>query len=30
MAKITIETFVNTDIQACFDLARNIDFHKES
>lgn len=30
MAKITIETYVKNDIQTCFDLARDIDFHKES
>ncbi len=30
MAKIILQTFVRSDCQTCFDLARNIDFHKES
>jgi len=30
MPLIEIKTLVNADIKTCFDLARNIDFHKES
>ena len=30
MALIEIQTLVNADIKICFDLARNIDFHKTS
>lgn len=30
MPLIEIKTIVNADIQTCFDLARNIDFHKAS
>ena len=30
MSLIEIKTLINSDIKTCFDLARNIDFHKES
>jgi ligand-binding SRPBCC domain-containing protein len=30
MPLIEIHTLINADIEKCFDLARNIDFHKES
>ena len=30
MPCIKIETFIKADIETCFDLARNIDFHQES
>ena len=30
MPLITIKTIINADIQTCFDLSRNIDFHKMS
>ena len=30
MPLIEIKTLINADIKTCFDLARNIDFHKES
>ncbi|MDO5968797.1 SRPBCC family protein [Flavivirga aquimarina] len=30
MPVIIIETKINADIKICFDLSRNIDFHKES
>lgn len=30
MPTITIKTLINADIQSCFDLSRNIDFHKAS
>ena len=30
MASIQVETTINADLQACFDLVRNIDFHQES
>ena len=30
MPTIEIKTHIKADIQTCFDLARNIDFHKES
>ena len=30
MPQIEIETVINSDIKACFDLARNIDFHQDS
>jgi ligand-binding SRPBCC domain-containing protein len=30
MAVIRIKTYINADIQTCFDLSRNIDFHKVS
>jgi ligand-binding SRPBCC domain-containing protein len=30
MPLIKLQTRINADIQTCFDLARNIDFHKES
>ena len=30
MATIEIKTFIKADLKTCFDLARNIDFHKAS
>ena len=30
MELITLHTFINADINTCFDLAPNIDFHQES
>ncbi len=30
MPLITIRTIINADMETCFDLARNIDFHKQS
>ena len=30
MPSIQVETTINADLQTCFDLARNIDFHQES
>lgn len=30
MPLIQVQTHINADLQLCFDLARNIDFHKES
>nr|WP_321225937.1 hypothetical protein [uncultured Psychroserpens sp.] len=30
MPTIEIKTYISADIQTCFDLARNIDFHKAS
>lgn len=30
MPLIQVQTHINADLQVCFDLARNIDFHKES
>ncbi|SDS43873.1 hypothetical protein SAMN04515667_2180 [Formosa sp. Hel1_31_208] len=30
MPLIEINTFINADLQTCFDLARNIDFHQTS
>ena len=30
MELITLQIFINADIQTCFDLARNIDFHQKS
>lgn len=30
MPLIEIHTLINADIEKCFDIARNIDFHKES
>ena len=30
MPLIEIKTLINSDIKTCFDLARDIDFHKES
>ena len=30
MPLVQIETFINADIQTCFDLARNVDFYQKS
>ena len=30
MPLIELRTIIDADIKTCFDLARNIDFHKES
>ncbi|ALJ03762.1 cell division protein [Pseudalgibacter alginicilyticus] len=30
MTLIEVQTLINADIKSCFDLARSIDFHKES
>lgn len=30
MSKIEINTLIEADVEICFDLARDIDFHKES